>query len=168
MLALDARYRLKRRDGEREVAARAFYRGVYSMALQSDEILVSISIPTSAEGQGYAYEKRKRKVGDYAMAAAVVMLNVRQSLRLGRLAIAMGQGMDYDEYGNLKNASLLVFFCRPRSRHRAGRPTTPPRPRRIIRSAPREWASRRTSAASLGFSNAVNDASRPDPHLHAA
>src|SRR6202047_628862 len=55
MLALDARYRLKRRDGEREVAAREFYRGVYSTALQSDEILVSISIPMSAESQGYAY-----------------------------------------------------------------------------------------------------------------
>ena len=26
------------------------------------------------------------------------------------LAIAMGQEMDYDEYGNLKNASLLDFF----------------------------------------------------------
>jgi aerobic carbon-monoxide dehydrogenase medium subunit len=38
MLALDARYCLKRRDGEREVAARDFYRGVYSTALQSDEI----------------------------------------------------------------------------------------------------------------------------------
>ena len=76
MLALDARYRLKRRDGEREVAAREFYRGVYSTALQSDEILVSISIPTPAEAQGYAYEKQKRKVGDYATAAAAVMLKM--------------------------------------------------------------------------------------------
>jgi len=76
MIALDARYRLRRRNGEREVAAREFYRGVYSTALQSDEILVSISIPMSAEGQGYAYEKQKRKVGDYATAAAAVMLKM--------------------------------------------------------------------------------------------
>ena len=76
MIALDARYRLKRRDGEREVAARDFYRGVYSTALQSDEILVSISIPTPAQGHGYAYEKQKRKVGDYATAAAAVMLKM--------------------------------------------------------------------------------------------
>ena len=76
MMALDARYRLERRDGEREVAAREFYRGVYSTALQSDEILVSISIPTPAEAQGYAYEKQKRKVGDYATAAAAVMLKI--------------------------------------------------------------------------------------------
>ena len=76
MIALDARYRLKRQSGEREVAARDFYQGVYSTALQSDEILVSISIPTPAEGYGYAYEKQKRKVGDYATAAAAVMLKM--------------------------------------------------------------------------------------------
>jgi carbon-monoxide dehydrogenase medium subunit len=74
MMALDARYRLERQSGEREVAARDFYRGVYSTALEVGEILVSISIPTPAEGHGYAYEKQKRKVGDYATAAAAVML----------------------------------------------------------------------------------------------
>jgi aerobic carbon-monoxide dehydrogenase medium subunit len=76
MIALDARYRLKRHGGEREVAAREFYRGVYSTALEADEILVSVSIPAPAEGHGYAYEKQKRKVGDYATAAAAVMLTI--------------------------------------------------------------------------------------------
>jgi carbon-monoxide dehydrogenase medium subunit len=76
MIALDARYRLKRQDADHEVAARDFYRGVYSTALQSNEILVSISIPAPAEGHGYAYEKQKRKVGDYATAAAAVMLTM--------------------------------------------------------------------------------------------
>jgi aerobic carbon-monoxide dehydrogenase medium subunit len=76
MMVLDAKYRLKRRDGEREVAARDFYRGVYSTALQPDEILVSISIRTPTEGHGCAYEKQKRKVGDYATAAAAVMLEM--------------------------------------------------------------------------------------------
>jgi len=76
MMALDARYRLKRPGAEREVAAREFYRGVYATALQPDEILVSISIPMPTEGHGYAYEKQKRKVGDYATAAAAAMLTV--------------------------------------------------------------------------------------------
>jgi carbon-monoxide dehydrogenase medium subunit len=76
MIALDARYRLKRQSGERAVAARDFYRGAYSTALQSDEILVAISVPMPAEGHGYAYEKQKRKVGDYATAAAAVVLKM--------------------------------------------------------------------------------------------
>src|ERR1700746_748413 len=76
MIALDARYRLKRQSGEHEVAARDFYRGAYSTALRSDEILVSISLATPAEAHGYAYEKQKRKVGDYATAAAAVVLKM--------------------------------------------------------------------------------------------
>src|SRR5438132_13652167 len=54
MIALDGRYRLRRQSGEREVAARDFYRGVYSTERQSDQIGVSISIPTPAQGHGSA------------------------------------------------------------------------------------------------------------------
>jgi carbon-monoxide dehydrogenase medium subunit len=68
MLALDARYRLKAGGGEREIAARGFYQGAFSTELQADEVLVEIRIPMPLGGHGYAYEKQKRKVGDYATA----------------------------------------------------------------------------------------------------
>jgi len=67
------------------------------------------------------------------------------------LAIAMGQEMDYDEYGNLKNASLLDFFLPTAVETPAWETDYTTTPRRIIRSAPRESASRPTSAASLPF-----------------
>ena len=35
-----------------------------------------MSIPVPAAGHGYAYEKLKRKVGDYATAAAAVVLTM--------------------------------------------------------------------------------------------
>jgi aerobic carbon-monoxide dehydrogenase medium subunit len=76
MLALDAKYRLKRQRDEREIAARDFYHGAFSTALQPDEILVSVRIPMPTAGHGYAYEKQKRKVGDYATAAAAVVLTM--------------------------------------------------------------------------------------------
>lgn len=76
MLALDAKYRLKRQSEEREIAARDFYHGAFSTALQPDEIVVSVSIPMPTAGHGYAYEKQKRKVGDYATAAAAVVLTM--------------------------------------------------------------------------------------------
>jgi len=76
MMALDAKYRLQRRGAEREVAARDFYQGVFSTALKGDEILISVRLPTPAEGHGYAYEKQKRKIGDYATAAATVVLTM--------------------------------------------------------------------------------------------
>ncbi|MGC1563407.1 MAG: xanthine dehydrogenase family protein subunit M, partial [Bradyrhizobium sp.] len=60
----------------REVAASEFYQGAYFTALEPGEILAAISIPAPAAGHGYAYEKLKRKVGDYATAAAAVMLTM--------------------------------------------------------------------------------------------
>jgi carbon-monoxide dehydrogenase medium subunit len=76
MMTLDATYVLKGASGERRVAARDFYFGVYETAAKPDEILAAIRIPTPPRGHGYAYEKLKRKVGDYATAAAAVVLTV--------------------------------------------------------------------------------------------
>ena len=76
MMALDATYQLKRRGEEREVAARDFYEGAFATALRPEEILASVRIPMPPAGHGYAYEKQKRKVGDYATAAAAVILTM--------------------------------------------------------------------------------------------
>jgi carbon-monoxide dehydrogenase medium subunit len=76
MLALGASYRLEGPGGARDVAASEFYQGAYFTALEPGEILTAISIPVPAAGHGYAYEKLKRKVGDYATAAAAVVLTM--------------------------------------------------------------------------------------------
>jgi carbon-monoxide dehydrogenase medium subunit len=76
MLTLGARYRLEGPGGGREVMASEFYQGAYFTALEPGEILTSVSIPVPAAGHGYAYEKLKRKVGDYATAAAAVVLTM--------------------------------------------------------------------------------------------
>jgi carbon-monoxide dehydrogenase medium subunit len=76
MMTLGATYRLEGSSGVREVAASEFYQGAYFTALEPGELLTSISIPTPASGHGYAYEKLKRKVGDYATAAAAVVLTM--------------------------------------------------------------------------------------------
>ena len=76
MQCLGATFVLKGPGGERKVAAREFYEAAYFTARKDDEILTSISIPTPASGHGYAYEKLKRKVGDYAIAAAAVVLTM--------------------------------------------------------------------------------------------
>ena len=76
MLTLGARYRLEGANGAREVAASEFYQGAFFTALEPGEILTAISIPAPASGHGFAYEKLKRKVGDYATAAAAVVLTM--------------------------------------------------------------------------------------------
>ncbi len=72
MQCLDATYVLTGPDGTREVAARDFYEAAYFTAREDDEILVSVKF--AAPGGGYAYEKQKRKIGDYATAAAAVLI----------------------------------------------------------------------------------------------
>jgi carbon-monoxide dehydrogenase medium subunit len=76
MVALNASYVLTGPDGERSVAAREFYEAAYFTARKDDELLTSIRVPAPAAGHGYAYTKLKRKVGDYATAAAAVILNM--------------------------------------------------------------------------------------------
>jgi carbon-monoxide dehydrogenase medium subunit len=76
MLTLGATYRLEGPSGAREVAAGEFYQGAYFTALEPGEILTSVAIPVPPSGHGYAYEKLKRKVGDYATAAAAVVLTM--------------------------------------------------------------------------------------------
>jgi carbon-monoxide dehydrogenase medium subunit len=76
MMTLGASYRLQGPNGARDVAAGEFYQGAYFTALEPGEILTSMTIPVPAAGHGYAYEKLKRKVGDYATAAAAVLLTM--------------------------------------------------------------------------------------------
>jgi len=77
MLALDAIYRVTGPGGSRDIPARQFYQGTFVTALKEGEILQSIRIPTPVPGHGAAYEKQKRKIGDYATAAAAVVLTLQ-------------------------------------------------------------------------------------------
>src|SRR6202012_4426877 len=76
MLTLGASYQLQGTNGAREIAASEFYQGAYFTALEPGEILTSVTVPVPAAGHGYAYEKLKRKGGDYATAAAAVVLTM--------------------------------------------------------------------------------------------
>lgn len=76
MMTLGASYRLEGLAGARDVLAADFYQGAYFTALEPGEILTAVTVPVPAVGHGYAYEKLKRKVGDYATAAAAVVLTM--------------------------------------------------------------------------------------------
>jgi len=76
MLCLDATYQVAGRAGERRIAAREFYQGAYFTALEAGDVLTAVRIPVPPAGHGWAYEKLKRKVGDYATAAAAVVLTM--------------------------------------------------------------------------------------------
>jgi carbon-monoxide dehydrogenase medium subunit len=74
MLALGASFVLRGAGGERVVPADGFFVGTYDTLMKPDEIMTQIRIPIPGPGSGYCYAKLKRKIGDFASAAAAVQL----------------------------------------------------------------------------------------------
>ena len=75
-IAIDAIFTLQGPKGQRQVKAENFFLGTFATDMAEDEILVSIRAPAFAAGTGWAYEKLKRKTGDWATAGAAVVLRM--------------------------------------------------------------------------------------------
>lgn len=108
MQCLDARFTLVGPGGSREVAARAFYHGLYATERAEDEILTRITVPVSAGG--YAYEKQKRKIGDYATAAAAVLLT-KEAGKVASASVAMTNLSDVPVWSEAAAQALLGSDC---------------------------------------------------------
>jgi carbon-monoxide dehydrogenase medium subunit len=76
MLCLGASFVLQGRQGERIVAADGFFVGTYATAIEPEEILTEIRIPVPGKDSGSCYAKLKRKTGDFATAAAAVLMKL--------------------------------------------------------------------------------------------
>lgn len=105
MQALNASYAITGPNGSRLVAARDYYKGAYVTAIEDGEILTAIRIPVPAEGHGYAYVKQKRKIGDYATAAAAVVLELSGGI-CNSAAIALTNVADTPLYADAASRAI--------------------------------------------------------------
>lgn len=87
-MALDATFVLQGPGGQRKVKAVDFFHGTYMTDMAEDEIMVSIEVKPFAPNTGYAYEKLKRKTGDWATAAAAVVLQMSGN-KVAHIAIGL-------------------------------------------------------------------------------
>jgi len=91
-IALDASFVLEGSKGRRSVKAESFFHGPYMTELAEDEILCEIRIAPFAGGTGWAYEKLKRKTGDWATAGAAVVMRMSggtvSAVRIGLTNVA--------------------------------------------------------------------------------
>lgn len=110
MQCLDADFTLVGPDGSRSVKARDFYEAAYMTERADEEILTSISFATPAGG--YAYEKQKRKIGDYATAAAAVQLT-KSGDTCSSASVAMTNLSDVPVWSKAAGAALLGTPCDP-------------------------------------------------------
>ncbi len=104
MQCLDAQFTLVGPDGERRVPARDFYEAAYMTARADEEVLTAVTFPRQAGG--YAYEKQKRKIGDYATAAAAVQL-VKDGGACAEASIAMTNLSDTPIWSEAAGAALV-------------------------------------------------------------
>jgi carbon-monoxide dehydrogenase medium subunit len=89
MLALGAEIVARGPRGERRIPIAGFFEGTFTTALQPDEVLVEIRIPTPPPRSGGAYLKLERKVGDFATAGVAVQLTLGADGRCVRAGIGL-------------------------------------------------------------------------------
>lgn len=87
-IVCEARFVLEGPQGRRTVDADGFFLGTYMTLLEENEVMCEIHVPAFTEGTGWAYEKLKRKTGDWATAGcAVVMRRSGQTITHVRIAL---------------------------------------------------------------------------------
>lgn len=104
MQCLDAQFTVVGPDGERSIPARAFYEAAYMTDREDDEVLTRISF--TAPSGGSAYEKQKRKIGDYATAAAAVQIE-KSDGKCVTASIAMTNLSDVPVYSEAAGKALI-------------------------------------------------------------
>ena len=103
MQCLNATFTVVGPDGERSLAARDFYEAAYMTEREDNEVLTAISF-ARPQG-GHAYEKQKRKIGDYATAAAAVQITKSDGSCAGA-SIAMTNLSDTPVFSEAAGAAL--------------------------------------------------------------
>ena len=79
MLALDARLKAHSISGERWIDARVFFVGMFTTALEPDEILVEIELPFIQPRTGWSFMEVAPRAGDYALMGVAASLTLDEN-----------------------------------------------------------------------------------------
>jgi carbon-monoxide dehydrogenase medium subunit len=88
-LALDAELEALSPRGPRRIPAKEFFTGLWSTALEPDELLIGASFPVWPGRCGFAVEEVARRHGDFAIAGAAVAVALGDDDRVARCAIGL-------------------------------------------------------------------------------
>lgn len=88
-LMLDASIRVESVKGSREVPAESFTLGVYETALEPGEIVTEILFPKHSPSARFGFHEISRRRGDFAMAGAMVRIELDAHQRLEELRLVV-------------------------------------------------------------------------------
>ncbi len=88
-LALNARYHIRSKNGDRWVGCDEFFLGPFTTAMEPDELLVEVEIPALPARTGTSYHQMARQAGAQALVgvAAVVTLDPGERVAAARIAL---------------------------------------------------------------------------------
>ena len=95
MLALDAEFLLRGQKAERTIAAKEFFLDLFFTALEPEELIVEITLPSLPKNSGWAFREIARRHGDFALVgvAAVVTLDQKSQCEQTRIVLmSVGNG----------------------------------------------------------------------------
>jgi carbon-monoxide dehydrogenase medium subunit len=105
-LTLDAELVAHGPRGRRTIAARDFFVGYFTTALEPEEILVEVRLPLPAGAGGWGFNEFSRKSGDFALAAAAVDLRISDGV-IGQARIGLAGVADRPVRAERAQALLL-------------------------------------------------------------
>jgi CO/xanthine dehydrogenase FAD-binding subunit len=88
-LTLDAVMEVQSPRGRREIAAAAFFAGVWETTMESDEVLTGVRFPVWNGRCGFAVQEFARRHGDFAIAGALVAVQLDDEDRVSRCAVGL-------------------------------------------------------------------------------
>lgn len=88
LLALGGQVVAQGPNGERRIDVDAFFTGLYSTALQPDELLIACEVPLAGADHWFGFSELARRHGDYAIAGLAATAQLKEGALLG-LRIAL-------------------------------------------------------------------------------
>ncbi|MDB5797949.1 MAG: xanthine dehydrogenase family protein subunit [Paucimonas sp.] len=110
MVLLDARVTATSARGQRVIGATDFLVAALTSDVQEDEIVTEVTLPALPAGAGWAFEEVARRSGDFALAAASVILTVEND-RASHVRIAVMGVADTALRLGAAEAALLGQAC---------------------------------------------------------
>jgi aerobic carbon-monoxide dehydrogenase medium subunit len=74
--ALGATITVTGKNGEREIAADDFFRGIFETALEPGELVTSVTVPATGSGTGAAYVKHRHPASSYTVVGVAAVVSV--------------------------------------------------------------------------------------------
>jgi carbon-monoxide dehydrogenase medium subunit len=127
---LNARLKARKTSGERWIEAQDFFIGMFTTALDADEILVEIELPVMAARTGWSFMEIAPRAGDYALMGVATLVSLDQDGKCKEVKLVYlnaGDGpMDAKEAANrLEGEKLNDSLIESAARHASESEITP-------------------------------------------